>query len=239
MRLRGREALVTGASAGIGRASCLALAREGAAIVATGRRQAELDSLVGEIRQAGGQARAIAGDLDDGGFIRSLGEQAAEADILVNNAGWLIYAPVLEITPEQCEAMFRTNVIAAFAIAQEMGRRMAARKRGHLVFVTSGAARNVQQYAVVYAGTKHAMSAFAKGFRVELKAAGVKVSEVAPGMVDTEMRKGITHPDVLKSLAARKFRPISAQDVADAIVYAVTASDVASPDLIEVRPRDA
>jgi len=239
MRLRGREALVTGASAGIGRATCLALAREGAAIVATGRRQAELESLVKEIGKAGGKARAIAGDLDDGRFVRSLAEQAADADILVNNAGWLIYAPVLEISAEQCEAMFRTNVVAAFAIASEMGRRMAARKRGHMVFVTSGAARNVQQYAVVYAATKHAMSAFARGFRLELKSAGVRVSEVAPGMVDTEMRKGITHPEVLKSLAARKFKPISAQDVAEAIVFSLTTSQDCSADLIEVRPREA
>ena len=239
MRLKGREALVTGASAGIGRATCLALAREGAAVIATGRRQAELESLVQEVKQAGGQARAIAGDLDDGGFVRSLAERSADADILVNNAGWLVYAPVLDITPEQCEAMFRTNVVAAFAIAQEMGRRMAERRRGHLVFVTSGAARNVQQYAVVYAGTKPALSAFAKGFRLELKAAGVKVSEVAPGMVDTDMRKGITHPEVLKSLAARKFKPISAQDVAEAIVYALTTPENASADLIEVRPKDA
>jgi hypothetical protein len=239
VRLKGREALVTGASAGIGRATCLALAREGAAIVATGRRQAELESLVQEVKKGGGQARAIAGDLDDGGFVRALAEQSADADILVNNAGWLVYAPVLDITPEQCEAMFRTNVVAAFAIAQEMSRRMAERRRGHLVFVTSGAARNVQQYAVVYAGTKHAMSAFAKGFRLELKAAGVKVSEVAPGMVDTDMRKGITHPEVLKSLAARKFKPISAQDVAEAIVYALTTPENASADLIEVRPKDA
>ena len=239
MRLRGREALVTGASAGIGRATCLALAREGAAIMATGRRQAELESLVKEIGKAGGKARAIAGDLDDGRFVRSLAEQAADADILVNNAGWLIYAPVLEISAEQCEAMFRTNVVAAFAIASEMGRRMAARKRGHMVFVTSGAARNVQQYAVVYAATKHAMSAFARGFRLELKSAGVRVSEVAPGMVDTEMRKGITHPEVLKSLAARKFKPISAQDVAEAIVFSLTTSQDCSADLIEVRPREA
>jgi NADP-dependent 3-hydroxy acid dehydrogenase YdfG len=239
VRLQGRAALVTGASAGIGRATAVSLAREGATVFATGRRQKALDALVGEIRALGGTATAIAGDLDDGAFVRRLCEQAGSADILVNNAGFLVYAPVLDITPEQCDAMMRTNVVAAFAVAREMGRRMAERKRGHQVFITSGAARNVQQFAVVYAASKHALSAFAKGFRLELKAAGVKVSEVAPGMVDTEMRKGITHPEVLKSLAARKFKPISAQDVADAVLFAVTASEGCSPDLIEVRPQDA
>ena len=116
---------------------------------------------------------------------------------------------------------------------------MAERRSGHLVFISSGAARNVQQFGAAYAATKHALSALAKGFRLELKAAGVKVSEIAPGMVDTEMRKNITHPDVLKSLAARKFKPISAQDVAEAVVFAVTAAEGCSPDLIELRPRDA
>ena len=236
MKLQGRTALVTGASAGIGRATAVALAREGAAIIATGRREKELASLA---KECGTKAKFVAGDLDDARFVRSLAQQAGHADILVNNAGFLVYAPILEIAPEQCEAMFRTNVVAAFAIAQEMGRRMVERKRGHLVFITSGAARNVQQFGGVYSGTKHALSAFAKAFRLELKGAGIKVSEVAPGMVDTDMRKDITHPDVLKALAARKFAPISAQDVADAVVFAVTAAEGCCPDLIELRPKDA
>lgn len=239
MKLQGRSALITGASAGIGRATALTLAREGASIIATGRREPELSSLVREIAAAGGRARYVAGNLDDGAFVRALAEQADEADILVNNAGWLVYAPLLEISAEQCEAMFRTNVVAAFAIAREIGRRMADRRGGHLVFITSGAARNVQQFAGVYAATKHALSGFAKAFRLELKAAGVRVSEVAPGMVDTDMRKGVTHPEVLKSLAARKFKPISAQDVADGVLFALTVADGVSADLVELRPRDA
>lgn len=238
-RLTGRAALVTGASAGIGRATALALAREGASVVATGRNRDSLDALAKEIEAAGGSARAIAGDLDDPRFVAELGGAAGHVDILVNNAGWLIYAPVLEIRPEDLEAMLRTNVVAAFALARDIGRRMAERKRGHLVFISSGAARNVQQFGVAYAATKHALSALAKGFRLELKAAGVKVSEIAPGMVDTEMRKNITHPDVLKSLAGRKFKPISAQDVAEAVLFAVTAAEGCSADLIELRPRDA
>ena len=105
-----------------------------------------------------------------------------------------------------------------------------------MIFVTSGSARSVGMHAVVYAATKHAVSAFAKGFRLELKSANVRVTELAPGMVDTDMRKGITHPEVLKALAARPFKPISAQDVADGVVYAVSCKPSNSPDLIELRP---
>jgi 3-oxoacyl-[acyl-carrier protein] reductase len=238
-RLAGRAALVTGASAGIGRACALALAREGARVVATGRRREALDEVVAACRALGGEATAVAGDLDAPGFARSLAAQAGDCDILVNNAGILTYAPLLDTRMEDCEAMFRTNVVAAFEIALEMARRMAARRSGHIVFVTSGAARNVNMHATVYAATKHALSAFAKGFRLELKSSGIAVSEVAPGMVDTGIRDRSTHPEVLKSIAARRYRPLSAEDVATGVLYALTAPEGCSADLLELRPREA
>jgi NADP-dependent 3-hydroxy acid dehydrogenase YdfG len=231
--LDGRVALVTGASAGIGRATALALAGAGARLIVTGRNRAALE----EVAAACPGARALAGDLNDAAFVAALGEAAHDADILINNAGVLTYAPVLEIAQADVEAMFRTNVLAAFAIAQEMAKRMAARGAGHLVFVTSGAARNVGQYAVAYAATKHALSAFAKGFRLELKGSGVKVSEVAPGMVDTGIRDTSTHPAVLKSLASRSYGPLSSEDVAAAILFAVTAPEAGRVDLLEIQPK--
>lgn len=232
--LSGRVALVTGASAGIGRATALALAGAGAAVIVTGRNRAALEEVAAA---CGGGARAVAGDLDDGSFVSVLGEAAAEADMLVNNAGILTYAPLLELKQEDVAAMFRTNVLAAFAIGQEMARRMVARGRGHIVFVTSGAARNVGQYAVAYAATKHALSAFAKGFRLELKGTGVKVSEVAPGMVATGIRDASQHPAVLKSLAARPFAPLTSEDVAQGILFALTAPEGSRIDLLEMQPK--
>jgi len=236
--LSGRAALVTGASAGIGRATAIALASRGADVVVTGRRDAELQDVAARCRDAGANVVAMRGDLDDRGFVRELGASAAHVDVLVNNAGILTYAPLLESTVEDCEAMFRTNVVAAFAIGREIAAHMVQRRRGHIVFVTSLSARNVNALAVGYAATKHALSAYARGFRVELKAHGIKVTEVAPGMVDTDIRKGSTHPDVLKSIAARKFRPLTPDDVAQSIVYALSASDGCCPDLIELRPTD-
>lgn len=238
-RLKGRKALVTGASAGIGRACAVALAREGADVIVTGRRAAALDEVAVACRAHGTGAQTVVGDLDDGAFVRSLAETAGDTDIFVNNAGVLTYAPLLETKMEDCEAMFRTNVIAAFAITLEIAKKMAARRSGHLVFVTSGSARNVNQFATVYAATKHALSAFAKGFRLELKGTGVKVSEIAPGMVDTGIRDNSRHPDVLKSVAARKYKPLTAEDVAEAVIFAATAPDNCCPDLVELRPRDA
>ena len=235
-RLKGRSALITGASAGIGKACALALAAEGADLFLTGRKLAELKAVAAQCVQLGVKAVVIAGDLNDENFVRDLAGQAAEADILVNNAGILTYAPVLDVSRKECADMFATNVVAAYDIALAVAKCMVARKRGHMVFITSLSARNVNANAVVYAATKHALAAFAKGFRLELKGHNIKVTEIAPGMVATDIRKGITHPDVLKSIAARKFDPISAQDVAEALVYALTSSPGSCPDLIELRP---
>jgi NADP-dependent 3-hydroxy acid dehydrogenase YdfG len=235
--LTGRTALITGASAGIGRATALAMARAGAGLVLTGRNQAALDEVVVACRERGAEATALAGDLNDNDFVARLGAAADKADILVNNAGILTYAPLLETRMADVEAMFRTNVVAAFAIALEMAKRMVPRGSGHIVFVTSGAARNVNQFATVYSGTKHALAAFSKGFRLELKGTGVKVSEVAPGMVDTGIRDASTHPAVLKAVAARTYAPLTSEDVAEGILFALTAPEGARVDLLEMQPR--
>ncbi len=236
--LKGRVALVTGGSAGIGRATAVALAREGAEVMVTGRRQAELDAVLAQCVQVGATGKAIRGDLNDSGFVRELGQAARHVDILVNNAGILTYAPLRDTLIEDSEAMFRSNVIAALAVTQEVVLGMVERGHGHLVFVTSLSARNVNPLAVSYAATKHALSAYAKGFRAEYKSQGIKVTEVAPGMVDTAIRDNSQHPEVLKSIAARKFAPLTPDDVAQAIIYALKTRDGCCPDLIELRPTD-
>ena len=234
--MRGKRALITGASAGIGRACAISLAQCGMHLVLTGRKVVELEAVAHESRDKGVNVVALAGDLNYKPFVRLLAKTAHDADVFVNNAGILYYAPLLDMPVEECEQMFATNVIACYDISREVAQHMVARGGGQMIFVTSGSARNVGMHAVVYAATKHAVSAFAKGFRLELKSANVRVTELAPGMVDTDMRKGITHPEVLKALAARPFKPISAQDVADGVVYAVSCKPSNSPDLIELRP---
>ena len=235
-RLRGQSALITGASAGIGKACALTLAGQGMNLVLTGRRADALEDVAAQCRAQGTQAQVLAGDLTDTAFVQRLSEAAAHVQVLVNNAGILTYAPVLNITTEQCAQMFATNVIAAFDLTRAMATHMVKRGSGHLVFITSGAARSVAQHGVVYAATKHALSAFAKGFRLELKSHRIKVSEIAPGMVDTDIRQSSTHPEVIKSLAARKFAPLRAQEVADALLYALVQDSDTATELIELRP---
>ena len=230
---------MTGATTGIGRACAVALAREGANVIATGRREERLRSLGDSAPEHRAQFHAMAGDLADGSFVERLIGAASSADILVNNAGVLTYAPFLELKPEDCEEMFRVNVLASIRLSQGIGAAMAARRSGHVVMITSLAARTVNRFGVVYAATKHAVSAIAKGMRLELRTSGVRVTEIAPGMVDTDIRQSSTHPEVVAAIRARGFAPLHPEDVADAVVYATTTDENCCADLIELRPREA
>lgn len=232
--LSGKSVLVTGASAGIGRATVAALVKHGATVIATGRREDALGELVSE--HGAGAVRTLAGDLNDGAFVDKLASEAADVDILVSNAGILTYAPLLETSFEETEAMFRTNVLASFRITQAVAKTMAERGRGHIVLMTSIAARQVYSLGVVYCMTKHALAAYANGLRIELQAKGVKVSEIAPGMVDTDIRATSDHPAVQQAIGARKFSPLTAEEVADAVLYTVLQPFNCGADLVELRP---
>lgn len=235
MSLQGKTILITGASAGIGRATAVQLAQQGAQIIALGRKQDALDELARSLPV--GQVRTLAGDLNDEAFVQRIDDLAPEVDAFVNNAGVLRYAPILELSPQDCNWMFQTNVLAALRVTQGVARAMVAKRRGHIVFMSSIAAREVYRLASVYCATKHALSALARSFRIELQAHGIKVTEVAPGMVDTDIRAGSTHPDVLASVANRKFQALTADEVAQAVVYALNANPNCCPDLIELRPQ--
>ena len=233
-KLSGKAVLVTGASAGIGRASAIALAQAGAKIIATGRRKAELDALK---KQCGGAVETIAGDLNDVYFVDELASAACDVDIFVSNAGILKYAPLMDMTDADCEDMFRTNVLASFRITHRVAKSMMQKRRGHIIVMTSIAAREVYRLGVIYCTTKHALSAYARGLRIELQGHGIKVTEIAPGMVDTEIRATSDHPAVVEAVKARKFEALTSEEVADAVVYAAEATPNCCPDLIELRPQ--
>jgi 3-hydroxy acid dehydrogenase/malonic semialdehyde reductase len=237
MSLSGKTILVTGASAGIGRAITIALAKAGAKIVATGRRAAELEALQ---QQCGSDSiEMIVGDLNDSPFVDDLVRKARDVDILVNNAGILKYEPLMEVAHAEFESMLRTNVLASFRVMQAVARHMVERRRGHIIVMSSIAAREVYQLAATYCATKHALSSLTRSFRVELQGFGIKVTEIAPGMVDTDIRARSDHPRVLDAIKARKFGPLTPEEVAEAVLYAAQAAPNCCPDLIELRPQNA
>jgi len=143
----------------------------------------------------------------------------------------------LDMSDEDCEAMFRTNVLAAFRIMRVVAKAMVERRGGHIIVMSSIAAREVYQLGGIYCATKHALSAITRGLRLELQGQGIKVTEIAPGMVDTGIRASSDHPRVLEAIKNRKFSPLSSEEVAQAVVFAAQAAPNCCPDLIELRPR--
>ena len=235
--LQNRTVLITGASAGIGRATVLALTRTQATIIATARRTEALEQLARDCAELGHPIRTLAGDLNNRDFVQDLTSFAADVDILINNAGILTYAPILEIEPADCVAMFNTNVLATLALTQSIARGMVRRGHGHLIMVTSTGAREVFSYAGVYCASKHAIAAITRSLRLELQPKGILVSEVAPGLVDTNIRASNTHPDVLAAQALRQTIPLTADEVANSILHvALGATPTGCIDLLELRP---
>jgi NADP-dependent 3-hydroxy acid dehydrogenase YdfG len=234
--LEGKRVLVTGAGSGIGRACALELARAGGTVVASDRSE---DGLAALRKDCPELADTIVGDVDDAGFARDLVASAGTIDIFLNNAGTLTYAPILEIDDAASEAMFRTNVLAALRLAQLVGRFMVQRKSGHIIVMTSTGAREVWPVGTVYCASKHALSAITRGLRLDLQLHGIKVTEIAPGMVDTTIRDRSRHPRVLEAMQARTYTPLTVDDVAAAVLFAATAAPNHCPDLIELRAKGA
>lgn len=233
--IAGKKILISGASAGIGRETALLLAAQGMQVLALGRNESALQSL--QALAPKGSLRWLAGDLNEAAYLDSIDPELADVDVFLNNAGVLRYAPIMDLTAEDFSWMFQTNVLASIQLTQRVARHMVARRKGHLVFMTSIAAREVYRTASAYCATKHALSAMARSFRLELQEFGIKVSEIAPGMVDTDIRASSDHPVVIAAIQNRKFSPLSPAEVASAVLFALQSPPNLCPDLIELRPQ--
>ena len=219
--LSGKKVLISGASAGIGRETALLLASQGMKVLALGRNEEALQSL--QDLAPKGSLRWLAGDLNEASYLDALEPELTDVDVFLNNAGVLRYAPIMDLKSTDFSWMFQTNVLASIEITQRVARHMVTRRKGHLVFMTSIAAREVYRTASAYCATKHALSAMARSFRMELQEFGIKVSEIAPGMVDTDIRASSDHPVVVAAIQNRKFSPLSPAEVASAVLYAPSA----------------
>ena len=120
------------------------------------------------------------------------------------------------------ENMIGTNVLASFRVTHEIAKVMVKRGRGHIVVMTSTAAREVYQRLHLFATKRRYRRSPSAG--VELQSKGLKVNEIAPGMVDTDIRNDSDHPAVIAAVNARKFEPLTPEEVAEAVVYAVLST---------------
>ena len=190
--LRGRVALVTGASSGLGTQFARALADNGAAVVLVARRAERLKALKSEIEDKGGRAFAVEADVTDRAAMARTFDAAEKAfgtvTILVNNAGIAHGGRAVEMPPEEWRKILSTNLDAVFFWAQEAARRiLAANKQGAIVNIASVLGLAVSKGAVAYAAAKAGVVQTTKALAVELAFKGVRVNAIAPGWFVTEM----------------------------------------------------
>jgi NAD(P)-dependent dehydrogenase (short-subunit alcohol dehydrogenase family) len=192
-QLNGRIALVTGASRGIGRALALAMARQGAHVVAVARTVGALEQLDDDIKATGGSASLVPMDLRKPEGIDQLGlivfERWKRLDILVGNAGVLgTLSPLGHIEPKTWEEVMAVNVTANWRLIRSFDPLLRQSEAGRAVFVTSGAARSIFAYWGPYAVSKAALEALAKTYAAETVTTDIKVNLLNPGPIRTRMR---------------------------------------------------
>ncbi len=244
--LSGRRAWVTGASSGIGTATALALSGAGADVVISARRSEKLDQLAHRIQTAGGKAIIKPLDVADRSAVRRTGselEQMGGIDILINNAGLMPLAPIIEGRVDEWEQTIDVNVKGVLFCINAAFPGMAKRRRGHIVNIGSVAGRIAFKGGAVYCGTKFAVRAISDSLRKEALEFGVRVTDVEPGAVATELTESIKHEATRKAVTgeggfyAPEANILTAEDIANAILYAVTQPDHVTVCELLIRPQ--
>jgi short-subunit dehydrogenase len=219
-----RVIAITGASAGIGRATALRLAREGCAIVACARRAERLDTLAEEIAAAGGQALTVVADVTSepamANFVERTVERFGRLDVMMCNAGFGIYGAIDDISADQMRKLMDVNYFGTFYAARAALPVFRRQQRGHIVIVSSIVGKRGVPYVGAYSATKFAQVGLAECLRSELTGSGIHVSVVCPISTPTEFVEVMvreTGGDISQSLGP--VQPV--EQVAEAVARAI------------------
>lgn len=241
--LKGRAALVTGASSGIGEATARALAGAGAAVAVVARRGERLAALAEGIRAAGGRAACLTADLAAEAGARAAVDFAVKElgrlDIVVNNAGVMLLGPIEAADTGDWRRMMELNVLGLMYVTHAALPHLVA-TRGDLVNVSSVAGRVARRGAGGYNASKWGVCAFSESLRQEMSPRGVRVTVIEPGVVATELADHITHAETRRTTKEwiASMRPLRAEDVAGAVLFAVSQPPHVSINEILLRPTD-
>lgn len=223
-----RTVFITGASSGIGEAAARAFAEEGYRLVIAGRRHERLKTLKRELEaDFAAEILVLSFDIRDRfqceAAVESMPEEFADIDILVNNAGLAAgLERIDEGDPMDWDAMIDTNIKGLLYVTRVIANKMIQRGAGHIVNIGSIAGTQPYPDGGVYCGTKHAVHALSQSMRMDFLGFGVKVTEIRPGMVETEFSLVRFHGD--QEAADEVYSgitPLTGDDVADAILWAV------------------
>jgi len=193
--LKGRTALVTGSSRGLGRAIAEGMAKAGARIVVNGTDPARVETAVGELRAAGFAAEGAAFDVTDEAAIvkafEGFDRSGIEIDILVNNAGIQMRKPLVEFSGADWRKVIETNLTSAFIIGREAAKRMLQRKRGKIVNIASLASELARPTVGPYTAAKGGIKTLTKSMAVEWAASGIQANAIGPGYMLTDMNQAL------------------------------------------------
>ena len=247
-KLNGTVALVTGASSGIGEATALALAEQGAAVAMAARRKDRIDALAARITDAGGTAVAIEADVSSQEQAQALVDKAVadlgRLDTLINNAGVMLLGPAVGAPLEEWERMISVNVHGLLYCAHAAlphllkAAQDSPRQVADMVNISSVAGRVARSGSGVYNATKWGVGAFSESLRQEVTRRHVRVSLVEPGAVATEL---VSHnrPEIREAMAAGDdFEKMVPEDIADAIAFVVTRPWRVAINEVLIRPTE-
>ena len=248
-RLDGTVALVTGASSGIGEATALALAAEGAAVAVAARRKDRLDTLADKIRGTGGTVLVLEADITQQdqavGIVEQTVRELGRLDTLVNNAGLMLLGPTADADVEDWSRMVQVNLMALLwsshaalphllAAAEQEPRRVA-----DLVNISSVAGRFPRSGSQAYNATKHGVNGFSEALRQEVTRRHVRVSLVEPGATSTELASH-NRPEIRERMGQRfaGMERLEAADIAETIAFIVTRPRRMAVNEVLVRPTE-
>ncbi len=229
-------AVITGASSGIGAATAIALGRHGYKVVVGARRLERLERVTGE------EGVALRLDVTDEQsvkeFVRELARRFGHIDVLINNAGGALgLNPVAQAVDDEWIGMWKTNVLGLMWMTRACLPLLREARHGHIVNIGSIAGFETYKGGAGYTAVKHAVRAITKTLRLELNGEPIRVTEIAPGLVETEFSVVRFHGDRKTAKAVYEgLKPLTAEDIADCILFAVTRPPHVDIDEIVVRP---
>ncbi len=233
MDYKGKTAIVTGGTRGIGRAIAESLLEEGMNVCVSARKMEEIESVVRELEGGGeGRVTGAACDVRDDVEVKALFEHTVAefggVDVLVNNAGIGIYKPVEEMAPEEFRAVLETNLFGVFYCSREAIPVMKQRGGGYIINISSLAGTNAHPRMTAYNASKFGLNGFSEALMQEVRHDGIKVSYIMPGSVNTEFG-GDTVSD-------EKSWQLTPEDVARVVVNLLHHDERSLPSRVEIRP---
>jgi NADP-dependent 3-hydroxy acid dehydrogenase YdfG len=240
--IENKVAIITGASSGIGFATALALSKAGAKVAIGARRTDMLSVLEKKIKENGGEVYSQKLDVtkknECNSFVDNVLKKWGTVDILVNNAGLMPLSFFKNLKIDEWDQMIDVNIKGVLYCTGAVVTHMLEKKSGHIINISSVAGRIVFPAGSVYCATKHAITAFSEGLRQELSIRkNIRVTCIEPGVVATELTNTITDESLQGFVEnAKKMESLQAEDIANAIVYAVESPNHVNVNEILIRP---